>query len=474
MVKILLVNPIFQKSLSSPLPVRIERSRGRYPPIGLAYLASMLLRNNYTTKIFDADVEKKGIHGLKASLKRFRPDIVGITTTSFTFLQAKIAAKTVRIILPEATILIGGPHVSIYPEEVLKNEEFDIAINGEGEYTIVDLVEKLETNSDIRTVKGIAYRENDKIHQNELRPPIENLDALPFPARKLLPNKRYYYPLGKRNPCTTVITSRGCPFNCIFCLRAAGIHFGRKFRARSPLNICEELEHIVSSYKIREIFFYDDVFTVNQKRIEELCREIIRRKIDISWNCRTRVDTVTPKLLKFMKRSGCERIHYGIESGDERILKNLKKNITISQIKNAFSWTKSNEIETFAYIMLGAPGENAVSVRKTMQLIKKLNPTYVGFFITTLFPGTNLYNNALEQHLLSKDIWRDFTIGNIETQPLPFLEENYTEDNLKKILKKCYREYYFRLSYIWNKLKTIKSFTQLLINLKGFSLILNI
>ncbi|NVM30221.1 MAG: cobalamin B12-binding domain-containing protein [Candidatus Helarchaeota archaeon] len=474
MVKILLINPIFQKSLSSPLPDRIERSRGRYPPIGLAYLASMLLRHNHTTQIYDADVEKKGIHGLIARLKRFKPDIVGITTTSFTFLQAKITAKTVRMTLPEAKVLVGGPHVSIYPEEVLRNEEFDIAVKGEGEYTVVDLIEKLETNSDIRTVQGIVYHENGKIHQNELRPPIENLDELPFPARKLLPNKKYYYPLGKKNPFTTVISSRGCPFNCIFCLRAAGTHFGRKFRARSPLNICEELEHIISSYDIREIFFYDDVFTANQKRIEDLCREIIRRKIDISWNCRTRVDTVTPKLLKLMKGAGCERIHYGIESGDENILKNLRKNITISQIRNGFSWTKANEIETFAYIMLGAPGETSNSIRRTMQLLKKIQPSHVGFFITTLFPGTNLYTSALEENLLSTDVWKDFTLGKMKDQPLPYLEEAFNEAELKNILKKCYREYYFRLSYIWNRLKTIKSFSQLLINLKGFSLILNI
>jgi radical SAM superfamily enzyme YgiQ (UPF0313 family) len=175
-----------------------------------------------------------------------------------------------------------------------------------------------------------------------------------------------------------------------------------------------------------------------------------------------------------MKRAGCERIHYGLESGDERVLKNLRKEITLSQIRNAFTWTKENEIETFAYIMLGAPGENASSIRKTMQLLKKINPSYVSFFITSLFPGTELYSYALEKQLLSRDVWKEFTLGKIKTQPLPYLEENYSEAELKAILKRSYREYYFRPSFILNKLKSLKSYSQFLMNLKGFSLILSI
>jgi radical SAM superfamily enzyme YgiQ (UPF0313 family) len=474
MIKILLINPVFRKAFYSPLPDRIERERGRYPPLGLAYIAAMLTKNGYNTKVYDADVEKAGFYGLKRIIERYSPDIVGITTTSFTFLQAKLTAQIVRKLLPEAVILIGGPHVSIYPEEILLNTVFDIAIVGEGENTIVELVEKLETNSNLDSVKGIVFRRNGKIYQTEPRPLIEDLDSLPFPERGLLPNKRYFYPFGKSNPFTTIITSRGCPFSCIFCLRASGIHFGRKFRARSPNNIIEELLEVYNTYKIKEIFFYDDIFTLNQARIEELCKGIIKLKLDISWNCRTRVDVVTPKLLKLMKRAGCERIHYGIESGDTRILKNLRKNITISQIENAFSWTQQNDIDAFAYIMLGAPGETFNSIRRTMQLIKKINPSQVGFFITTLFPGTDLYKEAMDKNLLTRDIWREFTIGNLKTQPLPYLEESFAEAELKNLLKNSYKEYYFRASYIWNRLKKIRKFSDLMLNLRGLSLILGL
>jgi len=474
MTRILLINPRFQKIIYSPLPDRIEQARGRYPPLGIAYLAGMLLKHKYNIQIFDSDVEKRWISGLISKLESFKPNIVGITTNSFTFLQAKIVAQIVRKILPEAVILIGGPHVSIYPTEILSNNEFDIAVIGEGEYTIIELVDKLETNSDVDSVKGIAYRKNGKIYKTDSRPLIENLDELPFPARSLLPNKKYFYPLGKRKPFTTVITSRGCPFNCIFCLRASGLHFGRKYRIRSPSNIIEELEELINQFNIKEIFFYDDVFTLNQSRIKKLCKEIINHKLDISWNCRTRVDTISLKLLRIMKKAGCEKIHYGIESGDARILMNLKKNITISQIRNAFSWTKLNEIETFAYIMLGAPGETSISIRRTMQLIKDINPTYIGFFITTLFPGTDLYSYALRHGLLSHDVWKDFTLGKIKRQPLLYLEETFNEKELREILNRCYKEYYFRPSYIWNKLKTLRSFSQIYANLSGFSLLLTL
>jgi len=474
MKKILLINPIFQKTIYSPLPDRIERSRGRYPPLGLAYLAAILLKYNYDVRIYDADAEGLGFSGLKKYVKKFKADVVGITTTSFTFLQAKLTASIVRKLLPEAVILIGGPHVSLYPQKILFNEEFDIAVFGEAENTIIDLVKKLETDSNLDSVKGIVYRKERKIIQTEPRALIENLDELPFPARSLLPNPKYFYPFGTKNKFTSMITSRGCPFNCIFCLRASGIHFGRRYRTRSPLNVLEELEVVINDFKIKEIFFYDDIFTLEKSRIMELCKGIIKRKLDISWNCRTRVDWVSPKLLKIMKLAGCERIHYGIESGDSQVLKNLRKNITISQIKNAFSWTKEAEIETFAYIMLGAPGEDSDSIRRTMLLLKKVNPTYIGFFITTLFPGTDIYKYALEKKLLSTDIWEDFTLGKIKTQPLPYLEESFNQVELEKILKKCYREYYFRPSYIWNKIKSLKSLSQLSMNLRGFQLLLRL
>ncbi len=474
MKKILLINPVFQKTIYSPLPKRIERSRGKYPPLGLAYLAAMLLREKFETKIYDADVEDTSFSGLKSFLKNYKPDIVGVTCTSFTFLQAKLTAKIIRNFLPEAQILIGGPHVSIYPVEVISNQEFDVAVIGEGENTIVDLVTALDSNSDLRSVKGIIFRENGKNIQTESRPLIDNLDSLPFPARSLLPNEKYSYPLGKYKKFTSVITSRGCPFNCIFCLRARGTHFGRKYRTRSPSNIIDELEVIVKDLKIREIFFYDDIFTLNQHRIEELCKKIIERRIDISWNCRTRVDAVSPRLLNLMMRAGCERIHYGIESGDPQILRNLKKNITIKQIRKAFSLTRSNGIETFAYIMLGSPGENPQSIRRTMQLIKNINPSQVGFFITTLFPGTELYRSALDQGLLSEDIWREFTLGKLETQPLPFFEEGFSGMELRSILKNSYREYYFRPMYLWNRIKNLKSISDLATNLRGLALLLRI
>ncbi|MFX1450728.1 MAG: B12-binding domain-containing radical SAM protein, partial [Promethearchaeota archaeon] len=278
-LKITLINPIFQKSVYSPLPRIIEKSRGKFPPLGLAYLAGILEKNNHKVYIIDQDVYQYSDRQMKQILKHQKPEIVGITCTSFTFHQARRVAKLVKSIFPEIKIVIGGPHVSIYPKEVLVNDCFDIGVMGDGEITIIEILKTIEQNLSLKNIQGIVYKENNVIKINDLRPPIKNLDELPFPAYHLLPINEYFDAMSKIQPFFTIITSRGCPFNCIFCLRSSGIHFGKKTRFRSTANIIKEIEILINKYKIREIFFYDDTFTINQKRIFELCQQIIKKKL---------------------------------------------------------------------------------------------------------------------------------------------------------------------------------------------------
>lgn len=475
LIKITLINPIFQKKIYSPLPRIIERSRGRFPPLGLAYIASFLEQYGYKVNIIDQDVHQFSKKQIEEILNRQKPDIVGITCTSFTFLQAKKVAELIKKIFPNVKILVGGPHLSIYPKEVLSNICFDIGVIGEGEITTLELIKAIERNLSLDNIQGIVFKKDNKIKINELRPFVSNLDELPFPAVHLLSINKYFDAFSKIKPFFTMITSRGCPFNCTFCLRSTGIHFGNKYRARSPENVIEEIEFLINKYKVREIFFYDDTFTVNQRRIYEICRQIIKNKLNISWSCRTRIDLVTPNLLKIMKLAGCQRIHYGIESGDQHILDCLKKEITIDQVKRTINWTKMADIKILAYFMLGSPKESIGSIKKTIQFANFLNPSYVGFYITTLFPGTELYDSALREGIIKNDIWKEFTLGNLNEQPHPIFQTKIiTSEFLKRTIKYAYLKFYLRNKYILQNIKSIKSLKQLLINLNNFLILLKI
>ena len=308
------------------------------PPLGMSYIAAVLEENGYDVSIIDATALDYDFDQLANRVKKENPDIVSITALTPTIGRALESAQVVKEVLPDTTVILGGYHPTFNVKETLNDENVDLVIRGEGEYTMLELVQTLEKGENISNVKGIAYEEINENGEKLLvltpeREPICNLDELPFPALHLLPMDHYKL-LNMDTHMSTMITSRGCPIQCSFCSSAA-MH-GRKIRRRSIENIVDEMEHLVYDYGIETIAFMDDTFTVNKKRVRDLCEEIMRRNLKVFWGCTSRVDTLNEELLQKMKDSGCIAIFMGVESADQQQLDRMGKNTNITKIENAF------------------------------------------------------------------------------------------------------------------------------------------
>lgn len=461
-MRILLIYPRYGTEVSS-LAKLLET---KIPPLGLAYLASALEERGHQVKIIDAEAEKIDFEELGKRAKEYKPGLIGISTATLIFKKTREVAGYLKKIIPQTPIVVGGPHLSSFPIITLEFNEFDFGIAGEGEITICELAEALEDKRKFEEVKGLVFRQGEKIIKTEPREFISNLDILPFPAWHLLSLEKYHDILTKRKRFATMISSRGCPFNCIYC--DPECRMGKKFRVRSPENLIKEVELLYNKYQTREICFYDDTFTVDKERVIKFCQELIKKELDLVWECRTRVDCVNEDLIKIMKRAGCYRIRFGIEAANENILRILKKGINKEQIRYAFSWCKKYGIETFAYFMLGCPEETKETVEESINLALEINPDYVMFSPTLLHgQNTELFKWASENGYIKSDYWTRWLKGeNLETFPVLDTEKLKKEEILH-YTQIAYRKFYFRPIFIWKMLKKCKNFK----TLKEYSLI---
>ena len=447
-MKILLINPPPQEVAQKDIIV---------PPLGIAYIAAILENEGFSVEILDAYALQLTWNEFEEIIKRKRPNIVGITGMTPVIDRAFKAADICKKYTDY--VILGGPHASSQVESVLTQcSSIDFAVYGEGEFTFLELVRKLEEdNCNFENINGLVYKDNGKIHITKPRELIRDLDALPYPARHLLPNKMYKYPLAKHKRITTMITSRGCPYSCIFCDKSV---FGKKYRERSAVNVVDEMEEIVTKFKIRSIIIYDDLFTLNKKRVIEICKEIINRRLDIDWKCEGRVDLVDKEMLKWMKKAGCSLIAYGVESGTQKCLDFLNKKTTVQQARDAFMATKDVGIKTLAYIILGIPVETWEDACKSIEFVKEIDADYVQFSILSPFPGTKLWDMAIEkgwyrelkgvQNPHDADLKRPVTIS-----------ENWNEQKLQDIIKLAHKEFYLRKKYIIKRLLSVRSLNEL-------------
>lgn len=372
------------------------------PPLGLLYIGAILEQESYDVKIFDADALQWDFIRLQKLLEVEKPEVIGITITSVQFTSARVLAKICKEVLPNVKVIIGGPPPTIFYKEILeKNSSFDIAVIGEGEITVRELLQKLEKKEPLDSIRGIAFREKGKIIFTGFREPIKDVDTIPFPARNLLEPKIHQYkgifPIFKK-PMTSILMSRGCPHQCVFCSNPV---FGRQAtRFRSPINIVKELLILKDNYKIKSIFIYDDELVgmskYQTKWLIEICDNIIDYGLDdINYYCQGRCSNfITFELLKKMKKAGFDLIMYGVESGSQKVLNAIKKGTTIQNIKNTFSLTKAAGIKTHAFIMVGNLLEEPEDIMLTVKLLKEINPDYLQVSIATPFPGSELWNIA--------------------------------------------------------------------------------
>jgi radical SAM superfamily enzyme YgiQ (UPF0313 family) len=376
------------------------------PSLGLGYLASYLQQAGVSCEILDAHALRWNLGDLRRHLKDSRPDIVGVTMTTENRFEGFGAVRAARAALPKAMVIAGGPHVSAAAEDTLSHiPELDIVVRGEGEETLLDLAQGVESPG---RIPGISHREDGKIVHNPDRPYIKDLDRLPFPARNLMPMEKYGYladvPGEGKLPAQNIMASRGCPFNCSFC--ASPKMWGRRYRARSTENVMEEIDELVNRWGARALWVFDDTFTIDRKRTLAICDEIAGKFPFLRWFCEIRVDTVDLELLAAMKRAGCFCVAFGVESGSQRVIdESVGKQIRLEQVRQTMDWCRRLDLMYNPFIILSHPGETEEDARKTMELVRecKADGASVSMAIMHIYPGTRIESIAYEKGILPRD-----------------------------------------------------------------------
>jgi len=385
------------------------------PPLGVSYVASAFAQAGAEVKVIDFIVRQYTPDKLKRELEEFKPDLLGATSVTMNFPLAADIVRTAKRMDPSIITLMGGPHVSFDIDGTLRTySEIDFLVIGEGERTIKELVNQFRTHGHWQKIKGVAFRENGEIVKTEPRELIDDLDELPLPARHLLPLSRYQalgFPV-------TMITGRGCPYACIFCLGRKMV--GNKARSRKASLVVDEIEQILS-YGFSRINIADDLFTSHREKVWEVCEEIRSRKLKFDWTAFSRVNTVDLETLRLMRETGCDCISFGIESGNQAMLKRVKKGITLEQARNAVDLCKKVGILPHASFMVGLPGESPETLRDTAEFSKSLDMIY-GFHFLAPFPGTTV-REKIDQYDLEilTDDWSRYDANSaiVRTSALP-------------------------------------------------------
>lgn len=445
-MEILLINP-YQTARSGNIWTSIQ---GAMPPLGLAYISSYLEAKGLNAEILDMNIEQGGAIE-QVSRITGSPDVIGITSMTSAVMNGYAIAEECRKKFPKAKIVFGGVHPTVLPEEVLSREYVDYVFRGEGE----DSFYRFLRGDDLKKIPGLSYKSNGAYVHNPDSVLIENLDSLPMPAYKKLKVSRYMPTLGsyKRLPAISMLATRGCPGRCTYCF---GSFLGGKVRMHSVDYLIKEIQMLVRDYGIKEILFYDDTFTVYRKKVKEFCAKIIENKIDITWVCFSRVDTIDEETLLIMKKAGCHQIMYGIESGSQMILKNINKNIDRQKAINAVKLTKKAGIECRATFMLGNPGETEATIMETMKFVFELEPDIALFNVTTPFPGTRMFAWAKENGYLTSEDWSKYDFSNMVME-LPTISPAKIQEYYKKVFKMFYR----RPSYLLKRLLMLRSFNDI-------------
>ncbi len=444
---------------------------GTVPPLSLLSVATTLKKAGHHVRLMDAPEEGRGVEDIEGAITDF--DFIVILTSSMSFKEDVALLSSLKKKNPRLLTSLFGSHPTFMPKACLEHEEVDILVRYEPEFIYRDLTDSLEKEGGLwKDVKGIAFRDKDAVRINEPYPFIENLDALPVPDRSLLPpGSGYFNPIVKRTPYTTSITSRGCPGRCSFCTAPA--FTGNKVRYNSAEYALRETEYLLSA-GFKEIYYRDETFSFFNARNEELCRSIIDKRLDVSWLCNIRVGTIKKDTLALMKRAGCHTIKVGVESGVQAVLDRSQKGIRLEDTRALFEWARELDLSTHAHVMLGMPGDDRETVKKTVDFVISLEPTTVDFGICTPYPGTPLFDGLVERHKELKDRmevgWETLHV----TGHLNKYFTGLTAGELEDAVSVAYRRFYIRPRYILSWLgriaRDVRSLAKVL--KAGFNIIL--
>ncbi len=379
-----------------------------YPfPFAMAYSTAVLKKNGFETQLIDAIASEYSIQETLQIIKTFRPDLVVIETSTPSIQHDLAFADLLNREYPVHQVF-SGPHASALPVDVLTQAPSALAVlHGEYDETLLDLIQALDSGRDLMSVPGISVRLAQKIHRNPNRPLIQNIDLLPFPERDSLPMRRYTDPSCKKFPNASIITSRGCPNKCIFCLESTVFYHTPSLRLRNPESVVDEMDLVITRFNAQEIYFDDSSFTASPEHARAVSRAIIHRNLNISWSCMAdaRVDFET---LKIMRDSGCIGLKFGVETADDGLMKAIHKQLDIKQVQRFVQDCKKLGLYTHGTFMFGLPGETRKSMEKTLAFAFSLKCTTSQFSVATPFPGTDFFELAKQNGWLVTDDWSRF------------------------------------------------------------------
>ena len=423
------------------------------PPVILAYVAAILEKSGHKVILIDANALKLNKEKTLKIIKKFGSDVIGFRADTYWFHGVADWAYYFKSNM-DVIVIVGGINVTLYPKESLQHKCFDYGIAGEANHALPALLSALCAKTDIKGIPGVVYRENDTVILN---PPSEDViafDDYPFPARHLLPNELYYSFTSQLKNFSIMVTSTGCPFKCSFCAISR-----LAYRERSPANVVDEIEECYRKFNVREIDFFDATFFINKERSIAICEEIIRRRIKIEWSCRSRIDVVDDDILRAASRAGCRKIYYGIESVSDHVLKNINKKINTEQIIHAINLTHKHGISALGFFMVGNPSDNRASILSSIKFAKKLKLDFIQVCRTIAKPNTELNDYLIKAK--GVDYWRQYILGKIPEKRLPTPWSELSERQIEQYLKKFYRDFYFRPSYIIKRIFKARSLSEI-------------
>jgi radical SAM superfamily enzyme YgiQ (UPF0313 family) len=447
---------IYPESMSRTSGLAADRLgviTGVTEPLGMLYLAASLRLRGHEPEIFD------GYHWEEPAwleeISRRRPALLGLSLSSFSFFKAIKLVPIIKKMLPETTIVLGGPHATAVGAAALADmPAADLAIRGAGEVALAELADALEAGRDFTSIPGLVFRREGRLEENEPKP-LGDLDRLAPPARDLVDMTRYRPSIGfyNRLPSISTVTTRGCPGRCKFCVSNTAIAF------RSPGNVLAEIEQCKQTYGARHVLFWDEDIAVDPARTTELCEGMLDRNLDLNWCASVCIRRYEPQFLDLMKRAGCWKLLVGIETGVQKNLDTLGKSLDLEQVREVVANISRAGIETYATFMFGIPGETRAEAVKTISFANSLPLDYALFLNFTPFPGT-VFGQNMADHGVFQGLW--------STQGTSFVPHTMTVKDLKELRVMAYRRFYFRPRYIWRRLRQMRSFDDLSRNVRGF------
>lgn len=453
MAKIILINPYPEYAHGINKAITIT------PPLGLAYLAAFLEQRHHKVQILDANIlEIKSAIIETAFL--FKPDLIGIQANIISYKAAIEVARRLKSLYPNTPILLGGPYSTSLPERILKNNPaVDAVVIGEGENTLLETAESLGKKNIFEDIKGLVWHDNGLIIRNDERSLIDTLDEIPFPAYHLLPNLKKYKTRSRGRPVGYLMTSRGCPFRCTFC---NGNIFGKVWRSHSVGRVMDEIAYMVGHYGIKQIDIFDDNFTFDKKRATEILEQLARSRFKLYLNLQSgvSVDSMDEELLEKMKRAGVFKLALAIDTADETIQKNVKRNVDLRKGLLLARKARSLGMVTCGHFILGLPGDNAETMERTIAYALEMNPHHAHFMICLPFPGTEIFKEVKQRGEFLVDVETGVDAG-FFGQKVFFRLDGMKPQEVRSYFQMAIKRFYLRPAKIIDVLRTIKSFGEL-------------